>query len=376
MPRRQDIVRVETDAGVFDGFQELEIVNDILGITEAAFVIGDDGAWPKLEKLLAPGQPFKVTLNGRLRLTGRAEVNTVPMRVDGGVTIQLIVRSKLSDARMRSADPSISVTNTTIKKFILDCYKPLGYTEKDFVFGEFVDVELMTGKGAGGRADVDLAPFTVQQAMIQPPETIWDAAARHLDRYRALQWDAPDGRIVVGRPAADLRPLARLLAKLGPASKGNNICELERIKDWTDVPRTVRVHGQTWGKDVTKSQFKGEATDADVDAVAAKTGHFDRLVLIHNQQSKEKEAAQRAAQRELANRIRRKDAWLFTMDGWSYWNGREQIPWATNMTADIDVDPLGGAHGKYLITRTRLRLDLESAATSQLEAVHPSVWAL
>ena len=376
MSRRRDQVRVETALGSFDRFESLEIVNDIAGLTEASFELGDDEAWSTLDEILHPGEPFRVYLNDKIRMLGRAEVNEVPGDAESGVRIKLTCRTKLSDARYRSAEPSLKVEQVSIKQAILNAYAPLGLSEAYFRWGQFVDVELMTGKSAKGQAPVDLQPFTVQQAKVQPPETIYEFVERHLKRYRATHWDGPDGTIIVGRPDDTQQPFYRLQAKRGASSRGNNILGFTKLRDWTEVPHIVRVHGQTWGRDITSSAFREEAEDNDVAAVVARTGHFDRLVLVQDQQSKDRSSARNAALRELSARIRRKNAWELRTDGWSYWNGSEQVPYANNTTVDVDVDAVGGPQGRFLVVRTALQLSIGSGPVTSLTTVAPGVWQL
>lgn len=365
---------VEAAGAVFDRFESLEVVNDIDGVAEAVLDMGDDGSYPALAEIIAPGEPLTVRLNGQLRMTGRAEVNEIPGSADGGVRIRLAVRTKLSDAKVSSADPKIAVRNVSIKEAILAAFAPLGLVEADFVFGEFVDVDLLTGKGIGGSVEVDLAP--VQQAKVQPPETIFDFVSRHLERFQATMWDSPDGRIIIGRPDDTQAPLYRLQAKRGPSSRGNNVGAWNWVKDWSEIPRSVRVYGHTWGKDITKSHFRADAIDADVDEVATRTGHFNRLVLVHDQTSKDRDRAAKAAQRELVRRIKRKDAIEIDTDGWSFWTGSEQIPYSNNTTVNVDVDALGGDLGSYLVIGVALRLTVGAGATTRLMTLAPGVWQL
>jgi hypothetical protein len=375
MARIRDVIRVESEGAVFDRFQSLEVVNDIAGISEAIFEVGDDGSYADLRELVAPGREFTVYLNGHPRLRGRAEVNEVPGDTTNGVLVRLIVRTKLTDARYASAEP-VKVEGVTVKAFVLGLYSQLGFTESDFKFAEFGDVELMTGKSGKGIVD-DFEAVKIDQAKIQPPETVYAAVERHLKRFKATHWDGPLGEILVGRPNDQQRPLYRLQAKRGAPGKANNIISFTKIVDWSEVPSTVTVYGSTQGKDITASKFKAVATDEDVEAVRARTGHFYRPVIVQDQQSTSLAAAERAARRELSARIRRKDAWEVTTDGWSYWNGSEQIPWANNTVVDIDVESLGqAACGPYLIVRVSLKLDLMGAATTSLTMVAPGVWVL
>jgi len=376
VPRKPDQIRVETDEGVFDAFQSLEVVNDIAGISEATFTIGDDGSIAELQDLTSPGAPFRVYCNDHLRLTGRAEIDEAPCDSASGCVLNLTVRTKMSDARYGSADPATKVESTSIKEFVLACYEPLGLAESDFVFGEFADVELITGKSPGAAPPVDLDSMTVEQAKVQPPETIYEAVERHLKRYRATHWDGPDGRIMVGRPDDTQTPLYRFQSLRGGKSQGNNLLRYTPIRDWSEVPASVVVYGKSGGKDITKTKVKGTAIDTDVFNVASTKGHFNRLVIVPDQQSKDAAAAERAARRELSARVRRKDAWELSTDGWTHWTGREQFGYAPNTTADIEVDKYGGAQGRYLIVRTALRLDVGGATTTALTAIAPGIWVL
>lgn len=380
MARRQpDRITVESADGVFDRFSRLTITNDLTAPSEAVLEVGDDGAWPDLERLVYPGEAFTVLLNGQPRLTGRAEVNEVPISAQQGCVLNLTVRTKMSDARYRSADPALKVEGVSIKDFIVAAYAPLGYTASDFAFSPATAVDLMTGKSPGGGAPpVDPDPIKLEQAKIQPPETIYEAVERHLKRFHMTHWDGPLGEILVGTPDDQQPERYWLRAVRGEASKANNVLTARRVRDWTDVPRSIIVTGKNFGKGIkAKSAAMGEAVDLDVDAVATRTGHFQRDYLLAGTEVTSAAHAEAIAQRELSARIRRKDAYEFTVDGWTHWNGQEQVPWAHNTTADIDVDVLGAeGRGRGLIVRVQLELGGQMAATSSITTVAPGVWVI
>lgn len=377
MARKPDRITVESDDGVFDRFSALTITNDIVGQTEARFELGDDGCWPELEELVSPGKPFKVYLNGLLRLTGRAEVNEVPASAGAGVTLQLTVRTKMADARYRSAPEGVRVENSSIKAFVLACYAPLGYAEKDFAFGAFAARDLLTGRAEGKGAPPDLEPIRPDQAKPQPGETIQAAVERHLARYHATHFDCPDGRIAVGVPDDTQEPIYCLRAKRGAASRGNNVLAFTRIRDWTDVARTVTVHGRTLSQEEAPTPLRSDALDTDVNRVSFLTGHFQRDIVVSGTQARSSAHAEAIAKRELSARIRRKSAFEFLVDGWTYWDGSQQIPWAYDTTVDVDVDALGReARGRFLVVRTILQLSSSQSATTQITVVAPGLWTI
>lgn len=381
--REPDRVVIETDRGTFDRFQRSELTHDLFDTASATFEIGDDGAWLELERIVAPGEPFSVYLHPGgadrvLLMKGRAEVNEVPCDAQSGTVINLTCRTKMADARYASADPKTRFTKTTIKDFLLALYAPLGYTAADFVFSDVGDADLVTGATKGGKKPaVPLEPIKAEQLKVNPPETIFDAANRILKRHRALHYDGADGRIIVGAPDGKAAPSYLFRCKRGPAAGGNNILKATRTKDWSEAAGEVWVFGGGPTKDLAHASTKGIAIDAELAAVAAKQGHFNRKVLILAEGATTKALAGAQAQRELMARAKRKDAWVLDVDGWTYWDGSRSVPLYINTVADVDVETVGGsATGHYVVTRVTRRLDAENGAVSSLTLVAPDVLEL
>lgn len=375
MARPVDAIEIQTDSGRFDRFASIELLWDLFDSATATFTIGDDSTWKSVEKIVAPGQVFRVYCNGFLQFTGRAEVDEVPVEASSGTIVTVTCRTKLSDARYASADPKTRFQNTSVKDFVLKLFEPLGYLASDFQFAPAADVDLVTGKSKGGGAPpTDLEPLKFDQAKVNPPETIFEAATKHLKRHHMMIWDAADGRICVGRPDDTQDPRYRFLCKRGSASGGNNLLGARRIIDWSEVCSDLTVFGGSPGKDVTKTSIRGVATDLDLLNVAANNGHFKRPVILPVEGVKTADQAAAHAQRELAARSRRKDAWEFETDGWSYWDGSSLTNYAINATCDVDVETVGGvANGRYLITRVARSLKHDAGATSSIAVVAPGI---
>ena len=371
--RKPDVVEIHTDAGVFDKYSSVELVQDLYDTSSATFEIGDDGAWQALEAIVAPGQPFQVHLNGRLQMSGRAEVNEVPIEPGSASVIQLVCRTKMADARYASADPKIRFKDTSIKAFVLAAYAPLGYTLKDFRFDAIADANLVTGKLAGAKDPIDLEPMKADALKVNPPETIFECVERVLKRHRLMHWDGADGSILVGAPNISASPLYRFLCHRVNGGLGNNVCKARRVIDWSEVASDLSVHGSSPGLDTSKQQIRGYAIDADLIAVFGKNGHFNRRVVIPADGVKTLEQARARAQREIKARAKRKNAWEIETDGWTYWNGHESIPLAINTTADLDLEIVGGsAAGKFVITALHRTLSAEQSATARVTLVEPS----
>ena len=283
-PRSPDRIRVESEAGTLDRFNSIEITNDLTSPSQCGFDIGDDGSLPALEDIVRHGKTFRVYLNDRLRLTGRVYVQEVPGSAANGTTVNVVVRTKLADAYYASADPRVRVEKTSIKDFLLAVYAPLGVGANDFVVKANLERDLMTGVGTNGeRPPANLEPMKVDAAKVTPPESIYEAAAKHLRRFGLLHWDTPDGRIYVGAPDDQQQPLYRLVCKRGAASRQNNLLDFHRIADWTDVPSSIEVYGGPGGKDIAKARLKAVAEWPDVKA------QFHRPVIVVNEGAKTKE---------------------------------------------------------------------------------------
>lgn len=372
MPRPVDVISLEGAAGALRIFDSVEVTNDITSPASASFRLGDDGSYESLYRALAHGQMFSVYLNGFPRMRGRVVAQEIPDDARGGTAVELRLSPVFSDAFVSSAEPTLKVEKVSVKDFIFKLYEPLGYTEDDFVFTPATERDLMTGKPTrGGAAPADLEKLQVAQAKVNPPETIYDAAARHLKRHGLMHWDAPDGRIFVGTPDVDQRPIYRFQSKRGARSQGNNVLSMRRIADWFDTPTHVTIFGQLHGKDVAKAGVSATAAHADMLSAG-----FYRAVLLPSEQVKSVQTAERNARRELAQRSKRKDSFEVTVDGWSYWDGSSLTPYAPNTTADVDLDAIGGVQGRYYIPKVTMREDAGGGQITTITLTHPSVWRL
>lgn len=375
--RQPDKIEVFHSGGVFDQFERMTLVNDLAGPSEATFEMGDDGAPSDLAEIIAPGSQVLIFLNDKDRLQGRLEVSGVPISAGGGARIRLTARTRLADARYGSADPKTKIKNTSIKDFVISLYEQVGIGSDFVVFEPWAERDLMTGKGGPTGPAVDLEPIKEDQAKVQPPETVFDAIERHLRRHRATQWDGTGGRIVVGRPDDEQEPRYKLqLHRFGEASRANNILSISKIRDWSEVAHEIHVYGGSPGRSTAKAGIKGIAIDADVLAVVGQDLHFSRVAMMPDQQIKTQQQADQRAVRELSSRSRRKDAYDVAVDGWSYWNGHEQIPWAVNTTVDLHVETLGGPMGKFLIHRTSCEMSAGGALTTKLSLAAPGIWII
>lgn len=373
---RDQILLLTEGGGAFDKFESIDLTTDVTAFTELSIKVGNAGAWPQIESILYPGRGVKVLLNGRLQFVGRVESDDIPTESSTGTIPTIKCRTKLSDAKYASADAALKFTDVSVKDFILKLFEPLGYGPADFLFAPMTAVNLVTGKTRYGKPPADLEAAKADQLKVQPPETIWECALRVLKRHHMIIWDVGNGQIVVGKPDDTQAPLYKFLCRKGPASRGNNVLSVKRIIDWTDVANEVWVYGGGVKKDVMRAPNKGVAVDLDVAQEYARSGNFNRRVILPDDAAKTLDQASAKAKRELAARIKAKDAWEVKADGWSLWDGAGLIPYCINTTAELDVDDGGpGGRGRYLSLKVSRSLDKDSGPTSTIGLVAPGTFA-
>ncbi len=374
MPRNRQRDKVVVEAvgvGQLETFTSFALANDLMQPSEASFEVGDDGTWSALESFIRPGTKYRVFLNNALRLTGRVELNDVPTDLQGSV-VRFTVRTKLADAAYASADPRVKVAGVSIKQFLFDLFAPLGYTEADFIFDADLSRNLMTGKSkTTGKAPTNLEPLREEQARVNPPETIHQAANRHLSRFGLMLWDAPDGRIVVGAPNDSQAPLYQFRMLFGKMGRENNLLSANRVKDWSEVASVIGVFGVSSAAGFAKARIKSVLTDDEMVSAG-----FYRPVIIVQSNIASQALADRQAKREVTNRNKKREVWDLRTDGLSYWKSGDQIPYGIDTVCDIVTSAAGGAAGAHLIIRTECTRTANEGDSTRILALKKGLWAL
>lgn len=351
MQRPKEDVWIETDAGRFSAFSSIEVSSDIFGEAQAIFEVGDDRAWRTVHRLLYPSASASILVSGCPVFTGRIDCTELPETVESGTTIQVVMRTRMADARVAGADPSIVLANTSIRDFILRLFAGVGLTSADFLFTPETDRDLVTGRKGTKAPPIDLEPLKADQAKVLPTESIADCAKRHLERHHLMIWEAASGLICVGMPSDTQPPFYRFTRRDGVC----NYHSVRPVRDWGETPSELWIYGGAIGKDVTRAPVKGVAVDYDLAIAAASSGHFQRRVVLGVEGAKDQARADLQARRELAARSRRKAAWTVDVDDWSQWDGVRALPYAINATADFDVETHEGTdlNGIFLVTAVR-----------------------
>lgn len=368
--RPPDTMRLDTPMGSLEVFERLEVVSTIMGPAEATFELGDETALASLPAL-QHGMPAIVSVNGHPCIKGRLMSREPSGDTSSGVSVELALETIIGCAQTVSSDPDVSFSTTTLRAFLTALYGRVTGVPSLFswwpvkiVTNYSLERDLLTGRPTkGGKIDPSIEMVLGESVKVQPPEAIYETAAKNLRRFGVGHWDTPDGNIFVGKPDETQAPIGRFVLKRGPAAVANNVIRVRRSEDWRGVPSVVRTHGIQGAPEVNWAPIVGEASYADVTAQA---GY--RPVIVKGSIIGENLAqAKGQAKRELAVRSKRKDALELEVDGWAWWDGSALIPYAPNTMWDVDLDVLGGVQGSYLCLSVSRRLDPRGGPTTTLQ---------
>lgn len=378
--RRRDAIAVEVtppSSGItlaFDRFTTLQVVLDLTTPSMAAFEVGDDASWEAIASYVQIGTLAAVFVNGRRKMTGKIRLHDIPVDASGGVAIRFTVQTKMAEAAVAVADPSIVVKDVSLKSFILALYRPLGLTERDFIFDPATSRDLLTGReGRWGKPPPNVEAMKEEQAVVNPPETIFAAADRHLRRFGLMHWDAPDGRIVVGRPDDEQIPIYIFrMFRDAIGARANNVLRMGRSRDYSQVPTVLGIYGS--GSKLGWQRAKVSSVVQDDDVLAAGLYH---PVMIFADSIQTEQMAKAVANREMSARRRDKDTFSVQVDGHSFWDGDESTAeFGIDTVAEVLADVIGGPQGAYLVHRVTFDLDPSNGGTTTLEMVKRGLWRL
>jgi prophage tail gpP-like protein len=99
-------------------------------------------------------------------------------------------------------------------------------------------------------------------------------------------------------------------------------------------------------------------------------------VVIVDEALKTKKLAGARASREFAQRNRSLDRLTVSVDGLSYREGSELLPWAQDTTLDVVIEQLGGAIGNYYVEEVEMTRNASQSDISRLTLVRQGVWVL
>lgn len=375
----RDVISITTANGkAFDRWTSFETLNSIVRSSEASFEIGDDGSWKDFSQIAAVGVEIFVLLNGMPRMKGRVELLNSPLNVAQSSVMRFAVRTVMADLEIQTADPRIRFdtannASTTIGDLVNQTLTLAGVDADVIIFGNNASRKVMTGqRGKGTKPDPSLEPLTIQQAAVQPGETVKVFLDRHLRRHGLLMFDGPEGEIVISAPDDAQQELYYFhCQRTGAVTNSNNFTDNDRTQDASGAPSEIWVLGYGGGKDAMRSKlgaFQRNPTLFDA-------GFLRRTIMV-DEGVKTKELASRTAARMMSETLRRQDSITIVTDGLTHRYANVKIPYCPDTTSSLVVDTMGGAIGKFYVESVAMRCTVDEGNKSQLSLVRAGTWAL
>lgn len=370
MPEDELLILAET-GNAFGLWTSFDIINSMVRSCEASFEVGDDGSWNDLSELMSLGTKFKISLNNKLRMSGRVELLNSPLSADQSSVVRFVVRTILADLEVEAAEPSIRVRDKSIKDVVLAVLAYAGVDASQVVFRADVSRELITGRrGKGKTPPKDLEDLKVQAAGVQPGEKVKAFLDRHLRRHGLMIFDSPDGKLVIAEIDDDQEE-TYFFRCLRHEPQFNNFTMIDRNRDATGAPSEITVYGFGGGGQYQNTKLISIRENPEI-----KSAGFFRREIIVDDGIKTKELAARTAARAMSERIRRQDAITIQTDGLSYRERRDKIPYAPDVTCGVVADTIGGVVGKFYVETTASKVNARGGSTTQLQIVKAGTWSL
>jgi prophage tail gpP-like protein len=99
-------------------------------------------------------------------------------------------------------------------------------------------------------------------------------------------------------------------------------------------------------------------------------------VVILDESVRTQSIADKRASREHAGRNRGLDRLTVVVDGLSYPEGGQSIPWAQDTTVDVTAAQMGGALGAYYVEEVEMTRSPGDGDKTRLTMVKQGVWVL
>lgn len=243
-----DTVVLEVDGRRIDRWKQYSINSHFIIPADAfSFEVGGSAITPELIKLLKPGKPVKITINGLVQMAGAIDVVDSKTTRQGGSIITIEGRDKFGAVLDSQIDPRKKWKDTTLDKFVADTLEPFGFTT--FFDSNEANTNVQAGK-AVKRHNVPkkLKEYRTSYAKPQSNECVWSFVSRITQHLGKWIWPTVDGDgVIVGTPDYDQDSRYRIINRLHGSSE-NNIIEGGIRRDATGQPSFIVGRGRIPGK--------------------------------------------------------------------------------------------------------------------------------
>lgn len=301
----------------------------------------------------------------RQQLVGKVESVDVHTSKQGGSVISVSGSDHMAPIIDSNAMAAISKANVTFRDVVFAQLGPFGFATSDIVVDNDANRMLLTGKPPAGTtlskdAPIRLEDLKLEKAKPQAGETVYAFLSRHAKRFGLMIWGTGDGKVVVGRPNYEQKPLYSAICRTrGPES--NNIEEISRKRSIEHRPSVVHVYGHTSSHDFTDSPIHAFAEDPYV-----KSCGLYRPLTIHDNACKTLADAKQRAEYEVGIRRMGGRTCSPTMKGHQAIDG---AVYAIDTMIDMQWEAGDIVGPQYVVRRTFKRS--KQASTTTLDVVPP-----
>lgn len=310
-----------------------------------AIRLGYGGVIKDLTKKYPPNTKFQLRIGDTPRMTGWTDGYEVEQNDQA---TELNIRGRDSLAKLN--DSFIQVERTfvshTYRELVEQALKASGFTGT-VLSSNAANRKLSSGIDIEATADDTATEDTVspdgvgdvfRQAKARVGERWYHFVKRNLDRGGFALWSTADGNVVLSRPNANQKPVARILRGRGKPVNDVNVKHVRYRNETTHRFSEALVYGRYGGKKYGRARSKGGYVDDEMVSFG-----YERQYVAHDiNVSNEKQAAFYAS-RKLAEFRRAGWHLTYTVSGHSTpaIGGKGRVVWAPDTIVDVQDDELG-----------------------------------
>jgi prophage tail gpP-like protein len=210
---------------------------------------------------------------------------------------------------------------------------------------------------SNGQSAVAIRTIALNEARPQAGEMIWNFILRQAKRFGLVPWFSPDGKLIISSPNYGGPVVHKLVRRIvSDPREPNNVISGVQSYQPGEMVSSVTVYGRGLGNDVARATIVGRVENPDCP--------FERPLVIHDLTIRDRDEAQRRAQREMM----RATHGLRTLDYVVPYHGNARALYATDTVIEVLDESIDVAGEFYVVART-FSYNREAGSTTELKLV-------
>jgi len=331
-----------------------------------------EAQWNRLRAELAFGERVFVAVDGATQLNGYIEEIAHVVDPTQGEVLTISGRDLSGPALRWHADPRVRLKGLTLADALTRLFAPLGIIVRISEAAEARAVQVGTARGT--RSHARRRGSRIDHAHPRPGETVWQVAEAICRRMGLLLWCAPDseGQLAVVADVPDYRsePIYSFFRR-GPVGRvETNILRSEHKVQVREVPTEVTVYSEAPRGDTQTGRGETTIVNGSLLSVERLGGWAVTELLAQpqhtlSQRARTKAAAQRLAERQLADANARLRTLTITVQGHGQTRPAGQVLYAVNTMAAVECERYGLSE-RMLLTELTMRGSARDGQTTAI----------